>query len=106
MNNPRGYDLDSVLQKLSDIIDHPAHLTMAPLRQLLADGNIRTFDDVLTFILAIGARAGRSGIATAGAFIRALTAIRDLDEGEITRLLAFAEALGAFDGDAAANEEE
>jgi len=73
-------------------------LTMAPLRQQLTDGSIRTLDDLLTLILALGARAGRSGFDAAAEFVHAMLAIPDLDNSEITRLSDLADVLG-YDGD-------
>jgi hypothetical protein len=69
-------------------------LRMEPLRQQLADGSIRTFEDFAGFVIRLGALAGRAGFSAAIEFLQALLAIGDLTDAEISLLADISETLG------------
>ena len=93
MSNP-NFDNDHVLALAERIdLDHPP-LTMQPIRQILADGQIRTFEAFVDCVIQLGCRAGRNGLDVAAEFLQELLVIHDLTDDEIDLLRDVVEGLG------------
>jgi len=68
---------------------------MEPLRQQLAVGAVRTFDDLVGLVVHLGYRAGRDGLDVALDFMQTLLAIPDLNDHEIALLADVVDTLGS-----------